>query len=179
MKSHRLLIAISLASLAVMAVPAKAQLATGNEFATQTPGKNVVGTVDMCLNASNVAVPCTGAAAGYSTLATPVANAASGTTGPVSISIPAVAAKTSYVCGFEVSAVGGTTQFAVTVAGLKGPSGAVTFTYQMSASAGGAVLMKTFTPCIPANAANSPIPVATGAAAGATAVNVNVSGYQQ
>jgi len=175
-----------LASLALLSIsPARAQISTGNEFKTQTDGKTVIGTVDMCINASGVAVPrdaagvnCPPSSGGVtpSSSAVPVASAASGTTGVVSTTIPAAAAKTSYVCGFDVSAIGGTDAITVTVAGLKGPT---TFTYRMSSSAGGVFLTRTFTPCVPANAANAAITVATTAAAAATGVNVNAFGYQQ
>ena len=50
--------AAALAAMAFLAIdPAFAQSIAGNEFQTQTAGKTVVGTVDMCINASNVAVP--------------------------------------------------------------------------------------------------------------------------
>lgn len=184
MKNIRSLVAIFALS-AALSSPASAQTSTGNEFTTATPGKSVVGMVEMCINSSNVAVPkdaagvnCPPSSGGVtpSASATPLAVAASGTTGAVSASLPATASKTNYVCGFDVSAIGGTDPITVTIAGLKGPT---TFTYRTSSSVAGATLSRTFTPCIPANAVNGAITAATTAAAGATAVNVNISGYQQ
>ena len=45
------------ACLVIGSGSAHAQSASGNEFVTTTQGKNVVGTVAMCLNSSNQAVP--------------------------------------------------------------------------------------------------------------------------
>jgi len=54
-----------------LSAPAVAQVATGNEFATQTPSKYVLGAVQMCVAADNKAYPCgtngTGSASGAST----------------------------------------------------------------------------------------------------------------
>ena len=93
-------------------------------------------------------------------------------TGAVTGTLAAAAAKTTYVCGFDVSAIGGTAAVGpVTVAGLVGSS----MVYQLSSLAAGNTLSRTFTPCVPASAVNTAI-TADGTA---TAVDVDSWGFQQ
>jgi len=155
---------------------AVAQIATGNEFATQTPGKSVVGAVQMCVGADSRAYPCPSGAGSAPSAATQIQGNGSGTTGAVVGTLAGAAAKTTYLCDFDVSAIGGTaTVGPVVVAGLLGGSK----TYQLSSSASGTTLSKSFSPCLPASAVNSSITVTTTANGTATAVNVNSSGFQQ
>ena len=64
MRNLKLAFALT-ASLIAFSCPALAQSITGNEFATQTPGKTVVGVQQMCINpATSQAVPCGTAGAG-------------------------------------------------------------------------------------------------------------------
>lgn len=101
--------------------------------------------------------------------------AATGTTSAVTATLAAAAAKTTYICGFAVSAAGGTaTVSPVTVGGLLGG----TFTYQ-GVSAGGPSFQQVFKPCLPASNANTAITVNTTADGTATAVNVQAFGFQQ
>lgn len=104
---------------------------------------------------------------------------ATGTTGAVVGTLAAVAApaiKTTYICGFDVSAIGGTAPVGpVTVAGLIGSS----MVYQMSSTAAGTTLSRTFTPCIPASGPNVVITITTTADGSASAVAVNSWGYQR
>jgi hypothetical protein len=89
-----------------------------------------------------------------------------------------VAGKVTYLCGFNVSTIGGTASSApVTVAGLVGSS--QVYQRPVNATAGQILISQNFNPCIPASAANTAITVTTTAAAGATAVDVNSWGYQQ
>jgi hypothetical protein len=60
------------------------------------------------------------------------------------------------------------------VAGITGGSKV----YQLTSSATGVYLSKSFNPCIPATAANTAITVTTTADGTATAVDVNSTGYQ-
>lgn len=108
--------------------------------------------------------------------ATPITGNASGTTGAVVGTLAGVASKTTYICGFNVQAIGGTAPVGpVTVAGLIGSSQ----TYQGSASAaGGVVASQVYTPCIPASTTNTAITITTTANGTATAVNVNSWGFQ-
>lgn len=101
---------------------------------------------------------------------------ATGTTGAVVGTLAAAAAKITYVCGFDVTAVGGTAQVGpITVAGLVGGSA----TYYLASSAGGSVLPVRYTPCIPGSAVNTAITITTTADGTASAVTVNSWGYQQ
>lgn len=98
------------------------------------------------------------------------------TTGAVVGTLAAAAGKTTYICGLDVSAIGGTATIGpIVVAGLKGGS----FTYQLAATASGNTLSRTFTPCLPGSAANTAITVTTTADGTASAVDVNSFGYQQ
>lgn len=99
-----------------------------------------------------------------------------GTTGAVVGTLAAAASKTTYICGFDVASIGGTAATGqITIAGLVGGSAI----YQLTSSATGTLLSRTFTPCIPASAVNTAITITTTANGTASAVNVNSWGYQQ
>lgn len=101
---------------------------------------------------------------------------ATGTTGAVVGTLAAASGKTTYICGFNVSAVGGTAAVGpITVAGLIGSSQL----YEMNSAATPVMLSQSFYPCIPASAANTAITVTTTANGTATRVNVNSWGYRQ
>jgi hypothetical protein len=160
-------ILLALAALLLAALPASSQVAWPTPVGTMA----AVGSVQMCLNPSGLAIPqATAGACG-----TQVNAIATGTTGAVTATIPAVAGVTNYICGFDVSAAGGTaTVSPITVTGLLGG----TFTYQGILS-GGLPFQHPFYPCQPASAANTAISVVTTADATATAVDVNVWGFKQ
>lgn len=151
----------------------------GNEFRTNTPGKNVVGTVTMCIDqTTKFAIPCAGNGSGgtANAAATQIQGNAQGTTGAVVGTLAGAAGQTTYLCDFDVSAIGGTAPIGpVTIAGLLGGSKI----YQMSSSAGGVLLSKNFNPCLPASALNTAITITTTANGTATAVDVNSSGFRQ
>lgn len=108
---------------------------------------------------------------------TQLAAGVTGSTGAVSAALPGGFASTTFVCGIDVSAIGGTA--AVGPITLGPLVGGVTFTWQGSASAaGGPILQKEFTPCIPASAPNTAITATTTADGTATAVDVNLHGYR-
>lgn len=101
---------------------------------------------------------------------------ATGTTGAVVGTLAAATGKTTYICGFDVTAVGGTAQVGpITVAGLVGGSA----TYYLASSAAGVVLPVRYTPCIPGSTVNTAITITTTADGTASAVTVNSWGYQQ
>jgi hypothetical protein len=100
---------------------------------------------------------------------------ATGTTGAVVGTLSGANGRVTYICGFNVSAIGGTAAIGpVTVAGLVGSS----MVFQGSSSAAGNNLSQTFTPCVPASADNTSITITTTADGSATAVDVNSWGYQ-
>lgn len=160
---------------------AQTPVITGNEFPTQQQGKVVPGFVPMCIDpTSSKAAPCPGGGGGtggtVNASATQIQGNGGGTTGAVVGTLAAAAGKTTYLCDFDVSAIGGTAPVGpITVAGLLGGSKV----YQMSSSAGGVLLSRNFSPCLPASAANTAITITTTANGTATAVDVNSSGFRQ
>lgn len=152
-------LALAAALLVALALPAPAQQYNG-------PNGPVSGVVPMCMGPTGRAVTCPEAITGRG----------SGTTGAVVGTIAAAVGKTSYLCSFDVSAIGGTAAVGpIVVAGLIGGS----FTYQLSSTASGVTLTRHFTPCIPASAVNTAITITTTADGTASAVNVNATGYQR
>jgi hypothetical protein len=160
------------------------------QFPTPWPNVNAPGAVIMCPNGQGTYSPCGGA--GALPLSAAIANIpsivpqqptvytaiATGTTGAVTATLAAVHGETMSICGVDVSGIGGTAEASpITITGLKGG----TFTYQLPvlATGGQLLLSRTFTPCIPANAANQAIAVVTTAAAGASAVDVQAWGVAQ
>jgi len=116
------------------------------------------------------------ATSAYPVAATPITGNSSGTTGAVVGTLAGAAAKTTYICGFDVSAIGGTAAIGpITVAGTVGGS----LVYQMSSSAAGLTLSRSFNPCVPASAVATAITITTTADGTASAVDVNSWGYQQ
>ena len=108
--------------------------------------------------------------------ATAITGNATGTTGAVVGTLAGVAGKTTYICGFSVSAIGGTAAVGpITIANTITAS----LVYELASTAGGITLAQNFTPCIPASAVNTGITITTTADGTATAVAVNSWGYQQ
>jgi hypothetical protein len=117
--------------------------------------------------------------AGGATSGTPITGNSTGSTGAVVGTLAGSAGKTTYICGFNVSAVGGAaTVGPITVAGLVGSSQVYQAPVNGTAPAP-TVASFTFTPCIAASAANTAITVTTTANGTATAVDVNSWGFQQ
>lgn len=109
----------------------------------------------------------------------PITGNAVGTTGAVVGTLAASAARLTYICGFNVQAIGGTaTVGPITVAGLTGSS-QIYQTDVNSATVGKTVASANFNPCIPSSAINTAVTITTTANGTATAVNVNSWGYQQ
>ena len=103
---------------------------------------------------------------------------AAGTTGAVVGTLAAAAGKFTYICGFNVSSVGGTAPSSpITVAGIVGSS--QVYQTPINAAGGQILVSQNFTPCIASSAVNTAVTITTTAAAGATAVNVNSWGFQQ
>lgn len=130
-------------------------------------------------NASVLSVqgPITGG--GFPNASTALSGNATGTTGTVVGTLAGAASKTTYICGFNVQAIGGTaTVGPITIAGLVGSS-QVYQTDVNSATVGKQVASANFNPCIPASAANTSITITTTANGTATAVDVNSWGYRQ
>lgn len=108
--------------------------------------------------------------------AIPITGNATGTTGAVVGTLAAVSGKTTNICGFNVSAIGGTAAVGpITIANLITAS----MVYELASSVAGNSVTQTFTPCIPASASNTAITITTTADGTASAVAVNSWGYQQ
>lgn len=151
-------------------------------FAASTRARSAEASLSCYSESDGKYRPCGGsrtpvavAPTSYPAGATPATGIGTGTTGAVVGTLAAVALKTTYICGFDVSAVGGTAAVGpIVVAGLTGGS----FTYQLNSAAAAVNFGKVFTPCIPASAVNTAITVTTTADGTATAVDVNAWGYQ-
>lgn len=170
--------------------PVMAQSPNTDTYFYTPGGGGVNGAVGMCLNTSNKAVPCSGLNVQPSPVSTTpyptnpatgvgaaaISGNAAGTTGAVVGTLAGAATKTTYICGFNVQAIGGTAAIGpITIAGLIGASQV----YQGSSSAGGGVVAAAqFNPCIPASAVNTAITITTTADGTATAVDVNSWGFQ-
>ena len=112
----------------------------------------------------------------YPASAVPITGNGTGSTGAVVGTLTAVSSKTTYICGFSVSAIGGTAAVGpITIAGTITAS----LVYELASTATGISLTQTFSPCIPASAANTNITVTTTADGSASAVAVNSWGYNQ
>jgi hypothetical protein len=122
-------------------------------------------------------INCTGGALASGTAAvTWIQGNGAGSTGAVVGTLAGVSGKTTYICGFSVSALGGTaTVGPITIANTITASQV----YQLASAVAGVTLAVPFSPCIPANAAATAITVTTTADGSATAVDVNSWGYQQ
>lgn len=116
-------------------------------------------------------------AAGYPTSAVPITGSALGTTAQTSGSLAAVAAKTTYICGYYVS-INATA--AITGAGsITGViTGSMSFQQSVAVTPAVSVSQQTFTPCIPASAVNTVININSIAAGAGGAVSVYAWGFQ-
>lgn len=111
-----------------------------------------------------------------------IENSATGSTGIVAATLPAVQGKQTFLCGFSIQSNNPTAGIVVnpTVTGLAG--GAMTFVYSALAAAATvqppAPLNVTFTPCIQSSAQNTAVVVTLPAlGAGTTSAAVNAWGY--
>jgi hypothetical protein len=176
-------------ALFALSSPALAQTTTGNEFGTGQNGKTVEGTVQMCLNASGIAVPVDAAGLNCgnsggngppgSVQATGVFAGAD--TSTASAALGATVNKTNYACSLTITGLGATalTPVVATIAGLIGGN-TLSYTYIFPAGATTAAtpLVINFSPCIAASAANSAITATVPGAAGNTATQINITGFR-
>jgi hypothetical protein len=156
------------ALLAMGALVAIAWAQANNSNTWQTPGNQTVGgVVQMCLNGTSLAVPCNSGAAGAAGFpggATPVTASNSGTTAAVTATIPAVAGKTAYLCGFVDDAVAtAATAVVGTITGLSG--GTFTYVQQVGTltGTGNYHYQINYSPCLAASAVNTQIQLVSGA----------------
>lgn len=99
---------------------------------------------------------------------------ATGTTGAVVATLPAKPNFLTYICGLHIDSTGSGAFGPITLAGIvNGP-----MVFQGTAGANNNP-SQTFFPCIPASGYNTAITLTTTADGTATAVDVNMWGYQQ
>ena len=123
------------------------------------------------INATNPMPVTVGSYPGGSTA---IVGNATGSTGAVVGTLTATSTTTAFICGFNVSAIGGTAAVSpITVAGLLGGSQV----YQLASTVSGNTLQVQFTPCLAASAVNTNITTTTTADGTATAVDVNSWGF--
>lgn len=154
------------AFLTLFATFAQAQ----NPQAPNTPGYTTNGS-NWIADSPNTPHPTLG------TLGQAVVSIGTATTGVATVTLAGVANKVTYLCGFDISAAGGTATISpFTITGLFGG----TFTYQ-GLSAGTAPFVRNFSPCIPASVigVSGSIILSTTADGTATAVDLQAWGYQQ
>lgn len=121
----------------------------------------------LALSSASAQVPPTGTTAP----GVQITASATGTTGAVTATLAAAAGKVTYLCSVQIGEAGTGTATATT-SNITGG----TLNYVVTAPGNFTV---TYLPCIPANAPNVSIPVATAANASATAVAIALSGYQR
>lgn len=154
-----------------------------NSNTWQTPGNQTVGGwVQMCINTAGQAVPCTsgvGGSAGAPAGAVEVTSSNTGSTAAVTATLPGVAGKFTYICGFY--ATGNTTTTAnvtaVTVAGTVSGSMVFNIAHPVSPALGTAS-PSNFSPCISSSAVNTAITVTSAADAAGVSISVAAWGYQ-
>lgn len=159
-----------------------------------TPNGNVVvpGVVPMCFTLANNYVPCNSPGAvplpvqvwnnplnpAVFTPANPqmISTGATGTTGAVTATLTPPAGKTVFICGFDVTAIGGTAAVGpISVTGVTGG----TLTYYLASAVAGVTLPVRYAPCIQATKPGQAIAVATTADGTASNVGVNLWGVLQ
>jgi hypothetical protein len=155
--------------------------ATVVALATQT---NYLGTVfiaDATTPTQQLAVNANGSinvsvSSQFPSGSTPITGNATGTTGAVVGSLAGTSGKTTYICGLNVSATGGTAAIGpITVANTVTAS----LVFELNSTVAGSNISENFSPCIPANAAATAITTTTTADATASAVAINSWGFQQ
>jgi hypothetical protein len=176
---RRLLLVLILALIATPALAADTQQVvavcgtpTGLTYPVPGLGNVTINTSGLLCITGTVAT-----SSQYPAGAIPITGNANGTTGAVVGTLAGTAGKTTYICGFTVSGIGGTADPGpVTIAGVVGSS--MTFQMSLNNANTASIIQQDFTPCIPASAANTAITTTTTAALGATAVSVVSFGYQ-
>jgi len=123
--------------------------------------------------------PGAAGAAGFPTGATPVTNSATGTT-TATATLPAAAGKTTYLCGFQATYSGATAAGNGTIQATNTISGSLNYVAAQVAIANNNQVptIVTFSPCVPASAVNTTIPVAATLGAGTTNTAVTANGFQ-
>lgn len=119
--------------------------------------------------------PSTGT--GYPNGSTPVTASTAGTTAAISATLPGVAGKTTFICGFAMTAAGGNSG-AIGNGTITGTiSGTLNFAFENPMNGQGIIVVP-FLPCIPASAPNTAIVINQPAAGSGAIAAVTAWGYQ-
>lgn len=113
----------------------------------------------------------------YPSGATPLTATATGTTAATTATLAGTAGKTTYICGFTISA-DATTALAAAATVTGTITGSLNFIQNVGAATAAGILIVPFNPCIPASAANTAIAVVSAPAGIAGNTAVNSWGYQ-
>jgi hypothetical protein len=113
----------------------------------------------------------------YPSGAVPLTATATGTTAATVATLSGTAGKTTYICGFTISA-DATTALAAAATVTGTISGSLNYIQNVGAATAAGVLTQTFNPCIPASATNTAIVITSAAAGLAGNTSVNGWGYQ-
>lgn len=180
---------LAVAFLTLLGIATGAQAQNTDTYFYTPGGGGVNGSLGMCLNNQNKAVPCSnagvlaspvsGASPQFPSNSIPMTASATGTTAATAATLPAVAGKTTYLCGFSIRA--NATAAATgngTVTGTV--SGTLNFTQWTAPLASGlGITEPSIGPaCIPASAANTAIVVTSAAPGAGGVVSVTAWGYQ-
>lgn len=113
----------------------------------------------------------------YQLAQTPVTNSATGTTTATAATLPALASKFTYICGFTITAdATAALAGAATVAGTV--SGSLNYIQNVGTVTAAGNLSQTFSPCIPSSAVNTAIVVTSVAAGAGGSTAVSAWGFQ-
>jgi hypothetical protein len=194
MSLRRVLQVLVGALLALIAsAPLLAQSPNTDTYFYTPGGGGVNGALGMCLNTSSKAVPCNAANVQPSPVsltpypinsvtgvqATPVTASTLGTTNSTTATLPGVAGKTTYICGFSIRANANAAITAnSTVTGtISGTLSFMQFTQLNTAGIG--ITEPPLGPlCIPANGVNTAINVVSAAPGTGGLISVSAWGYQ-
>ena len=185
------------AALALAATVAAGYAVAQAIFPTPSGQTTAQGTVNMCTTMTGTFVACGTPGAmplsvtiqqaspvpvspsAYPSSSLPVTNSATGTTAAVVATLPANANRTTYLCGFSMTATAtAATAGAATVVGTLG--GTLNFVEGVGATgtSGAQTTNQSFTPCVPASAINTAIVVTSFAAGTGGIAAVAAWGYQ-
>jgi hypothetical protein len=115
----------------------------------------------------------------YPLNALPLTATNSATTLGFAVTLPAVAGKTTYLCGYEIDATATSIATAsLVITGTISGSLATFYNITPQATSGATQTFRTFQPCIPASAANTAIVLTFGVAGAGGAQAANAWGFQ-
>jgi hypothetical protein len=162
---------MSLGSL-ILATNTPAAIKTASQIPTINDPSMVVS-----ISPNSPAITTSAPTSQYPSGAVPLTATATGTTAATVATLAGTAGKTTFICGFTISADATTAiAGAATVTGTI--SGSLNYIQNVGAATAAGVLTQTFNPCIPASAANTAIAITSAAAGIAGNTSVNGWGYQ-